>query len=121
MKTTFPKTNPRLIDYRDYALRNLRTALQTQNSTIDTYAKFEVEFMETLNDPAPLKKKTLRANDKSFMTKALRRAIMKKPALQNRYCRGRLPESLRAFKKQRNFTNRLLKKEKRKYNWRTST
>ena len=54
-------------------------------------------------------------NDKSFMTKALRKAIMKRSALQNRYYRDRLPESLKAFKKQRNFTNRLLKKEKRKY------
>ena len=40
---------------------------------------------------------------------------MKRSALQNRYCRDRLPESPRGFKKQGNFTNRLLKKEKRKY------
>ena len=76
MKTIFPKAKPKLIRYRDYknfVLRNFRTALKTrlQNCTIDTYAKFEVEFMETLNDHAPLKKKIIRANGKSFMTKGL--------------------------------------------------
>ena len=71
---------------------NFRTALKIklQNITIDNYAKFEMVFIETLNDHAPLKKKTLRANDKSFMTKALRKAIMKRSALQNMYYRDRM-------------------------------
>ena len=57
----------------------------------------------------------MRANDKPFMSKALRKAIMRRSALKNRYYRDRLPESEKAFKKQRNYTARLLKKEKKKY------
>ena len=49
------------------------------------------------------------------MTKALRKTIMRRSALQNRYYRDREPEIGKAFKKQRNYTNRLLKAEKKKY------
>ena len=49
------------------------------------------------------------------MTKALRKAIMRRSALQNKYYSDKLPESERVFKKQRNYTNKLLKKEKKKY------
>lgn len=124
MKTTFPKAKPKVIYYRQYkkfVLGDFRMALKTrlENTTdcniIDTYSKFEEAFLETINKHAPLKKKTLRANEKPFMTKALRKAIMRRSALQNRYYKDRLPESQNAFKKQRNYTNRLLKKEKKKY------
>ena len=126
MKTTFPKVKPKIIHYRDYknfVLRNFRTALKTrlQNRSIDIYAKFEVEFMETLNDHDPLKKKTLRANDNSFMTKALQKVITKRSALQNRYYMDRLPESLRAFKKQRKFKKADFWKRKKGNILRTST
>ena len=49
------------------------------------------------------------------MSKTLRKAIMRRSALKNRYYRDRLPESERAFKKQRNYTTKLLKKEKKRY------
>lgn len=49
------------------------------------------------------------------MTKALRKAIMRRSALQNTYYRDKLPEIGKAFKKQRTYTNRLLKREKKKY------
>ena len=63
MKTTSPKAKPKIIHYRDYknfVLMNFRTALKIKlhNSTIDNYAKFEMVFIETLNNHAPLKKKT---------------------------------------------------------------
>ena len=49
------------------------------------------------------------------MTKALRKAIMRRSALQNRFYRDRSLESKKAFKKQRNYTKRLLNKEKKRY------
>ena len=49
------------------------------------------------------------------MTKTLRKAIMRRSAIQNRYYRDRLPETRKAYKKQRNYTNKLLKKEKKRY------
>ena len=79
---------------------------------MNNYAKFEEIFLGILDKHAPPKKKILRANDKPYMTKALRRCIMRSSALQNR---DRSLETEKAFKKQRSYTNKLLKKEKKKY------
>ena len=62
-----------------------------------------------------MKKKVLRANNKPYMTKALRRAIMKRSALRNKYLKSKTDEDLKTFKKQKNFTSRLAKKERIKY------
>ena len=49
------------------------------------------------------------------MTKIVRKAIMRRSGLENKYYREKLPETGRAYKKQKNYTKRLIKKEKRKY------
>ena len=49
------------------------------------------------------------------MTKMLRKAIMRRSALQNKYHRDRTQETEKAFRKQRNYTNKLMKKEKKRY------
>ena len=120
MKTTFPKSKPKVIQYRDYkgfVLSDFRTELRNKLFTVVTmnYDEFEEIFLEVLNKHAPFKKKILRANDKPYMTKTLRKAIMRRSALKNRYNRDRTTETEKAFKKQKNYTNRLLKKEKKKY------
>ena len=119
MKPTFPKAKPKVIQYRDYkhfVLENfhIELTISLQNEIVENYAKFEKIFLESLDKHAPLKKKILRANNKPYMSKTLRKAITRS-ALKNRYYRDRLPESEKAFKKQRNFTAKLLKKEKKKY------
>ena len=117
MKTTSPKAKPKVIQYRDYkhfVLENfhIELTISLQNEIVENYTKFEKIFLESLDKHAPLKKKILRANNKLYMSKTLRKAIMRS-ALKNRYYRDRLPESEKAFKKQRNFTAKLLKKEKK--------
>ena len=62
-----------------------------------------------------MKQKVVRANDKPFMTKILRKAIMRRSFLKNKYQKLKSDESHKAFKKQKNYTNRLLKKERVKY------
>ena len=62
-----------------------------------------------------MKKKVLRANNKPYMTKALRKAIMRRSTLKTKYLKTKTDENLKAFKKQKNFTNRLAKKERVKY------
>ena len=57
----------------------------------------------------------LRANDSPFMTKALRKAMMHRKKLRNRYIKRRTEESLKAFKEQRNFCVKLLRKTKSDY------
>ena len=49
------------------------------------------------------------------MSKALRKAIMRRCALKNKYINEKSVESENALRKQKNYTNKLLKKEKKRY------
>ena len=116
LKNTFPKAKPKVVQYRDYKkfdVHNFRKDLKSglQSKLVENYSTFEEIFLEILGNHAPLKKKILRANDKPHMTKTLRKAIMRRSALQNRFYRDGLQETEKAFKKQRNYTKRLLNKE----------
>ena len=121
MKTTFPKAKPKVVQYRDYKNFNLQNFHQelreglAHGGFINTYDTFEDIFMLTLNKHAPQKSKVLRANDKPFMTKALRKAIMRRSALKNKFYKTGSPDIGKAYKTQRNYTKRLLKREKKKY------
>ena len=120
MKTTFPKAGPTILYYRDYKNFNLysfRADLRNQLNRIPMkdYLNFEITFLQVLEQHAPMKKKVLRANNKPYMTKALRNAIMRRSTLKTKYLKTKTDENLKAFKKQKNFTNRLAKKERVKY------
>ena len=119
MKTTFPKAQPKIVYYRDYKnfdLSKFRQELRDELKKNDHgYFHFEVTFLRVLEKHAPMKQKVLRANDKPFMTKVLRKAIMRRSALKNRYLKEKSDESLKAFKKQKNYTKRLAKRERTKY------
>ena len=47
-----------------------------------------------LNTSAPIKRKLLRANHVPYMTKALRKAIMKRSELENKYVKNKTNENL---------------------------
>ena len=68
-----------------------------------------------LDTHAPKKTEVLRANNKPYVTKAMRKAIMKRSDLATTYRAQQTEENQNAFKNQRNFCNRLNKKERRKY------
>ena len=57
----------------------------------------------------------LRANHVPYMTKALRKAIMKRSELESKYVKNKTNENLKSYKKQRNFCSKLYKKERKKY------
>ena len=120
MKTTFPKAKPKVVQYRDYknfVEDNFRMELKErlQNGVIVTYAEFDEIFLDVFNKHAPPKKKVFRANHKPYMTKNVRKAIMRRSALENKYYKDKLPETNRAYKKQKNYTRKLIRKEKRRY------
>ena len=120
MKTTFPKAQPKIIYYRDYKnfeLPNFRTELRQELNKNEEhgYFHFEATFLKVLEKYAPMKQKVLRANDKPYMTKVLRKAIMRRSVLKNKYLKEKSEESLEKFKKQKNYTNRLIKRERTKY------
>ena len=49
------------------------------------------------------------------MTKALRKAIMKRSELESKFVKNKTSENLKSYKKQRNFCSKLYKKERKKY------
>ena len=55
----------------------------------NSYSEFEILFLTVLNMQAPLKAKFLRHNNNPFMTKELRKAIMKRSQLKTTYNKNR--------------------------------
>ena len=95
------KAKHKVIQYRDYkkfVQRDFREELisKFENEVVVKYAKFEAIFLQSLDKHAPLKSKVLRANNKPYMTSTLRKAIMRRSALQNRYYRNRTLETEKA-------------------------
>ena len=62
---------------------------------------------------APIKKKYLRANHANFVTKQLRKAIMKRSKLRNDFLKDRNDASQSVYRKQRNLCVTLLRKAKK--------
>ena len=104
MRTTFPKAKPKIIEYRDYKRLNIDNfEYQLKNSIVHEnlqYARFEKTFLEVLEEHAPIKKKIVRANDKPYMTKALRKAMMRRTFLKNKFYKNPNDESKATYKKQ---------------------
>ena len=120
LKSTFQKSKPKKIIYRDYRKfeeNNFKTELKIKlkNKNIKDYETFENIFLTVLNKYAPCKKKVVRANNKPYMTKTLRKAIMRRSALESKYYKHSTPENNKAYRKQKNFCSKLYKKERRKY------
>ena len=117
-KTTFTNSKAKEIIYRDFKKFNeqcfnndLRTELSSKS--IKSYGSFENVFLNTLNKHAPIKKKMPRTNHAPYITKALRKAIMKRSYFENLYFKKQTRESMKKYKKQKSFCSK--KKEQRKY------
>ena len=80
---------------------------------VDNYSSFENVFIDVLNRHASIKKKVIRANHAPYVTKALRKAIMKRFQLEKIYFKKRTQESIQKYKKQKNYCSRLYKWEKK--------
>ncbi len=119
MRTTFPKTEPLVVRYRDYSKYNstdfgIDLGRRLRNVP-NTYDEFERTFLDTLDFHAPQKSKVIRANHKPYVTKEMRKAIMLRSRLQNLWYTHKLPVYHVALKRQKNYCNRLYKRERRKY------
>ena len=68
-------------------------------------------FLDNLNHHEPVKKKLLRANHAPYVTKTLRKAITGRSNLQTEYFKTRTPESLKKYRRQKNYCSRLYKEE----------
>ena len=73
------------------------------------------EFLTVLNNHASIKHKYIRANNSSYMTKSLRKEIMLRSRLRNKFLKTKTEESKQLYNKQRNLCVTLLRKAKRNY------
>ena len=118
LNSTFPKVRPKQIVYRkfkNFDLNNFKNEIRTKMQLIDQYETFEEEFLKVLNKHAPLKKKFIRVNHAPYMTKNLRKAIMKRSQLENMYISNSTVENMNKYKKHKNICSKLYKKERKKF------
>ena len=72
-------------------------------------------LLSALNECAPLKQKHIRTNNGGFVTKELRRKIMKRTRLRNNFLKKKYDFSKALYNKQRNICVSLVRKSKREY------
>ena len=80
---------------------------------VPNYDSFEDISENVLDKHASKKEKAQRANSKPYVTKAMSKAILKRSELAIKYRSRPTEENPRAFKKQRNFCDRLYKRKER--------
>ena len=101
LKTSIVKNKLREIQYRNckyFDSRKFNRDLKEEFSReyVDSCSKFDEILFRVLGRHAPLKKKMLRANHAPYVSKALRKAIMKRSCLENIYFKKQDNHSLRA-------------------------
>ena len=103
--------------YKNFDLEHFNIALKSELEELNdsAYNEFEMAFCGVLNKHAPLKVKILRHNNNSFMTKNLRKAIMHRSKLKNRFNKCRTYENWCNYKTQRNYCVSLFRKTKQQY------
>ena len=121
LRSTYAKAPPRKIIYRDYRLfeekeflaelsENLQNGMKSPS--LKDYDSFEENFITALNKHAPMKRKTIRGNEKPHMNKILKKAIMKRTRLRNIYRKTKSLDDLHAYKLQRNLVTNINKQSK---------
>ena len=101
--------------YKNFDNKTFRNELKEAIKDDMDFDTFNKHFIQVLDKYAPIKQKTVRANNTPYMTKALRKAMMKRTELANKYHKHRKDEDYAKLKKHRNYVNRLYKKERRDY------
>ena len=87
MKMSFKKHSIIERHYRDYKYFDRTKFKNNLNEKLckGVYESFETTFIEVLNKHAPLRKKLLRANHAPYITKTLRKAIIRRSQLETKY------------------------------------
>lgn len=117
-KCTFEKRDPKEVTYRDYKnFDNIgfRSELQGAIQGSVDWADYELRFLKVLNKHAPVKKKTIRANHKPYITKEIRKSIMNKTRLANKRHITNNEGDFREYKRLKNYVNRECKRAKKDY------
>ena len=119
LKSSITKSKPQKINYRDYknfdSVRfNDELKYILAKEKIMSCTKFDELFLRILNKHTPLKSKLLHSNHASYISKPLKKAIMKRSYLGNLYFKKRRDHSLRNYKKQKKLLQQTLQKREKK-------
>ena len=122
LKTFHVKHKPKIIQYRDFnhfdntSFRaDLLQELSLKNVLPGEFEKFKYISSKVLNIHAPIKEKHVRCNQSPFMSKQLKKAIITRFRLLNKYRKDKSAGNLFAFKRQRKFCVKLLRKSKKDF------
>ena len=123
LKTTLPKAKQKEVFYRDckkfsdidFRLDLKNTINANREFSTSHFSHFQEMFLVVLDRHAPIKKKFLRANEVPYMTKALKKAIMTRSRLENRYYKSKSMIDKINYKRQKKYCMRLYKRERKTY------
>ena len=120
LKTTFSKNKPKELFFRDYKKFNFsdfndELNINFSRNTVGSCYQFDQIFLDVLDKHASMKRKLLRANYSSYISKPLRKPIMRRSHLEKVYYKNKSEENFKVYKKQKNFCSRLHKKERKRF------
>ena len=123
LKMHFRKLPPKVINYRGFKKFDNESFMNALHYTLSEeqfdYSKNHDKFFETcqtvLNKHAPRKKKYIRGNNKSFMSKAYSKAIMHRTRLRNKFLKNPTDSNKVLYNRQRNYCVSLLRKQKKEF------
>ena len=122
LKIHYSKQQHKVLKYRCYKKidpdvfrSDLLKELSSINLKNDEFDKFKYLVFKGLEAHAPVKEKYIRYNQGPFMTNDLRKAIMNRSRLLNKFKKDNSEQNKWAYKKQRNLCVKLLKKAKRTF------
>ena len=124
LKTDLKKKKPKIITYRDYKnfdndkyqnLVSKELANIGSNRVPASLSPFMNVCYKALDQCAPKKKKYIRANNSPFVNKSIKKAIMNRTRLRNKYFKHKTFENKLAYTKQRNYCLSLIRKAKTEY------
>ena len=93
--------------YKNFDNKTFRDELKEAIKDDMDFDTFNKHFIQVLDKYAPIKQKTVRANNTPYMTKALRKSMMKRTELTIKYHKNRKDVDYVKLKKHRNYVNRL--------------
>ena len=122
LKTSFRKKTPNILAYRDYKKfsnelfqHDLKIRLQYYDVNNISFDLLNENIMLVVNKHLPIKYKYIRANQGVFMNKELRKAIMIRSKLKNKFVKTNTEVDKISYKRQRNFCANLVRKTKIAY------
>ena len=122
LKKYFNKQKPTVIKYRDRKHFNNELFrndviwnLSLGNLQSDQFDKFKEIITNILDKHAPIKEKHVRSNQAAFINKDIRKAIMTRSRLLNRYRKNKLESSRLEYNKQRNRCVKMLRETKKEF------